>query len=88
LGRDLQPGSARISTYSDDFRHLGRDFQPAALGISTYSADFCCLGRDLQPGAAGTPSRIIYNDAYENRALWTKVRKLKKIFIAITPGIQ
>jgi len=46
------------------------------------------LGRDLQPGAAGTPSRIIYNDAYENRALWTKVRKLKKIFIAITPGIQ
>ena len=78
-----------ISTYSPDFCCLGRDLQPGAARISTYSPDFCCLGRDLQPGAAGTPSRIIYNDAYENRDLWTKVRKLKKIFIyTIIPGIQ
>ena len=78
-----------ISTYSPDFCCLGRDLQPGAARISTYSADFPHLGRDLQPGAAGTPSHIIYNDTYENRALWTKVRKLKKIFIyTIIPGIQ
>ena len=88
LGRDFRAGAAGISTYSADFCCLGRDFQPGAARISTYSADFPHLGRDLQPGAAGTPSHIIYNDTYENRALWTKVRKLKKIFIAITPGIQ
>ena len=88
LGRDLQPGAAGISTYSPDFCCLGRDLQPGAARISTYSPNFPHLGRDLQPGATGTPSRIIHNDTYENRALWTKVRKLKKIFIAITPGIQ
>ena len=79
---------AGFSTFLAGFRCLGRDFRTATMGISTYSPNFRHLGRDLQPGAAGTPSRIIYNDAYENRALWTKVRKLKKIFIAITPGIQ
>ena len=88
LGRDFQPATPEISTYSADSPHLGRDFQPATPEISTYSADFRHLGRDFQPGSAETPSRIIYNDAYENRALWTKVRKFKKIFIAITPGIQ
>ena len=85
---DFRAVAARVSTYSADFCCLGRDFQPATPEISTYSADFRHLGRDFQPGSAETPSRIIYNDAYENRALWTKVRKFKKIFIAITPGIQ
>ena len=88
MGRDLQTAALGISTFSADFRCLGRDLQPGAAGISTYSDDFRHLGRDFQPGSAGTPSRIIYNDTYENRALWTKVRKFKKIFIAITSGIQ
>ena len=88
LGRDFRTAALGISTFLADFRCLGRDSRMTALGFSTLSTDFRCLGRDFQPGAAGTPSRIIYNDTYENRALWTKVRKFKKIFIAITPGIQ
>lgn len=52
LGRDFQPATMGISTYSSDFRHLGRDFWAVGLGFSTFLADFRCLGRDFRPRAA------------------------------------